>query len=130
MPIEKKILREAFTDLLPEEVIWRQKEQFSDGVGYGWIDHLKKFTEKQVTDKMWRAVKKRFPIQTPNSKEQYYYRMIFDELFKSKSAASTVPVGPSVACSTPTALRWSKEFKSADPSGRAVASVHIKGLVK
>ena len=129
--IEKEILRKAFADMLPEEILWRQKEQFSDGVGYGWIDSLKKHAEGHVTDEMMADAKRRFPDQTPNSKEQYYYRMIFDELFKSKSAASTVPVGPSIACSTPAALRWSKEFSSmTDPSGRAVASVHVDGLTK
>lgn len=127
--IEKSVLREAFRDLLPDEILWRQKEQFSDGVGYGWIDHLKGFAEKQVTDAMMAGVKKVFPKQTPTSKEQYYYRGIFDELFKSKSAPLIVPVGPSIACSTPTAIRWSKEFKGMeDPSGRAVASVHHTGL--
>ena len=122
--MEKGILREAFADMLPREIAWRQKEQFSDGVGYGWIDYLKKYTEEHVTYEMWKDVRKRFPVQTPNSKEQYYYRSLFDELFKSESAAATVPVGPSVACSTPTALRWSKEFKDVDPSGRAIASIH------
>ena len=127
--IEKKILRKAFEGFLPDDILWRQKEQFSDGVGYGWIDHLKKFSEKKVSDKMMADVKIRFPEQTPTSKEQYYYREIFDSLFKSKSAASTVPVGASIACSTPTAFRWSKEFaKMDDPSGRAV-SVHKKAIV-
>lgn len=123
--IEKSILREAFKGFLPDEILWRQKEQFSDGVGYGWIDYLKQFAEQHITDSMMADAKKTFPKQTPTSKEQYYYRGIFDELFKSKSAALTVPVGPSIACSTPTAIRWSKEFKGMeDPSGRAVVSVH------
>jgi len=127
--IEKKILRKAFEGFLPDDILWRQKEQFSDGVGYGWIDHLKKLSEKKVSDKMMADAKIRFPEQTPTSKEQYYYREIFDSLFKSKSAASTVPVGASIACSTPTAFRWSKEFaKMDDPSGRAV-SVHKKAIV-
>ena len=127
--IEKSILREAFEGFLPEEILWRQKEQFSDGVGYSWIDSLKKFTEDQVTDTEMARVKRAFPKQTPTSKEQYYYRTMFDSFFKSPSAALTVPVGPSVACSTPAAMRWSKEFKgTGDPSGRAVASVHKDGL--
>ncbi len=129
--IEKKILRDAFKDVLPTEVLWRQKEQFSDGVGYEWIDYLKQYTESHVTDAMMQDAAARFPLQTPTSKEQYYYRTLFDELFKGKSAAMTVPVGPSIACSTPTAFRWSKEFeKMDDPSGRAVQSVHKKGISK
>jgi asparagine synthase (glutamine-hydrolysing) len=123
--IEKKILREACKDLLPEEILWRQKEQFSDGVGYEWIDYLKKYAEEHITDEMMSRIAEIFPEQTPTSKEQYYYRTIFDELFKSKSAPLTVPVGPSIACSTPTAFRWSQEFaKIDDPSGRAIQSIH------
>ena len=123
--IEKGILREAFEGMLPDKILWRQKEQFSDGVGYGWIDYLKEFAERQVSDKELAAAARRFPIQTPTSKEQYYYRTIFDEFFQSRSAPKTVPVGPSIACSTPTAARWSKEFNGKeDPSGRAVTSVH------
>lgn len=123
--IEKEILRSAFKGLLPDEILWRQKEQFSDGVGYGWIDYLKKFSEEHITDSMMADAKIVFPKQAPTSKEQYYYRRIFDEFFKSESAASTVPIGPSIACSTPAAIRWSKEFKGMeDPSGRAVISVH------
>ena len=126
---EKKILREAFEGLIPREILWRQKEQFSDGVGYGWIDYLKRYTEEHITDDMMNKVSEKFHIQTPTSKEQYYYRTIFDELFKSPSAAATVPVGPSIACSSPTAFRWSKEFeKMNDPSGRAVSSVHEQGI--
>jgi len=129
--VEKKILRQAFEGLIPKEILWRQKEQFSDGVGYGWIDYLKKYTEEHVTNEMMKDVEKKFPQSTPNSKEQYYYRTIFDELFHSKSAALTVPVGPSIACSSPTAFRWSKEFeKMNDPSGRAVQSVHEHGVKK
>ncbi|HYD02947.1 MAG TPA: asparagine synthase B [Alphaproteobacteria bacterium] len=129
--IEKKILRDSFTDLLPPEILYRQKEQFSDGVGYSWIDELKKLAEQQVSDSDFAAAAERFPVQTPTSKEQYYYRTIFDSHFKSPSAASTVPVGPSIACSTPTALRWSKEFENmADPSGRAVKSVHLQAVEK
>jgi len=128
---EKRILREAFEGLIPKEILWRQKEQFSDGVGYGWIDYLKKYTEEHITEQMMQEITTKFPEQTPTSKEQYYYRTIFDELFKSKSAASTVPVGPSIACSSPTAFRWSKEFeKMNDPSGRAVNAIHEKGVKK
>lgn len=127
--IEKHALRRAFEGMLPDEVLWRQKEQFSDGVGYGWIDRLKKRAEELVSDSMMERVKERFPVQTPTSKEQYHYRMIFDELFPGRAAAMTVPVGPSVACSTPAAMEWSKEFKGMDdPSGRAVPSVHVKGF--
>lgn len=127
--MEKSILREAFEGFLPKEILWRQKEQFSDGVGYGWIDHLKKFTEERITDSMMTGVGERFPKQTPTSKEQYYYRTIFDGFFKSKSAPMTVPVGPSIACSTPKAMEWSKEFRGvADPSGRAVVGIHQHGL--
>jgi len=129
--IEKYVLRKAFSDLLPKDILWRQKEQFSDGVGYSWIDHLKKHSSEAITDKMMTDAKKRFSKQTPSSKEEYFYREIFDSLFKSKSAAMTVPVGPSIACSTPTAYRWSKQFKGmADPSGRAVKGVHEKAVEK
>jgi asparagine synthase (glutamine-hydrolysing) len=126
--IEKKILREACSDLLPRSILWRQKEQFSDGVGYGWIDYLKSFAERHVTDIELLHASERFKVQAPTSKEQYYYRTIFDELFKSPSAASTVPVGPTIACSTPTAIRWSKAFEAmADPSGRSV-QLHEKAV--
>jgi asparagine synthase (glutamine-hydrolysing) len=119
--IEKYVLRKAFEGYIPEEILWRQKEQFSDGVGYGWIDYLKKHAESAVTDEMMANAKTRFPVQTPNSKEEYYYRQIFDKYFPCPTAALTVPVGPTIACSTPTAFRWSKEFaKHADPSGRSV----------
>jgi asparagine synthase (glutamine-hydrolysing) len=128
--IEKDLLRRSFEGVFPDSsVLWRQKEQFSDGVGYGWIDQLKKFTEAHVTDKMMASAAERFPVQVPTSKEQYYYRTIFDELFHSRSAASTVPVGPSVACSTPRAMRWSEDFaKMVDPSGRAVRGVHKQSV--
>ena len=119
--IEKYVLRKAFEGYIPEEILWRQKEQFSDGVGYGWIDYLKKHAEGAVTDEMMANAKTRFPIQTPSTKEEYYYRQIFDGYFTCPNAALTVPVGPTIACSTPTAFRWSKEFaKIADPSGRSV----------
>jgi len=119
--IEKYVLRKAFEGYIPEEILWRQKEQFSDGVGYGWIDYLKKHAESSVSDEMMANAKTRFPVQTPQSKEEYYYRQIFDSYFSCPAAALTVPVGPTIACSTPTAFRWSKEFaKNADPSGRSV----------
>jgi asparagine synthase (glutamine-hydrolysing) len=123
--IEKSILREAFPDLLPDEVLWRQKEQFSDGVGYGWIGSLKRQAEQQVTDEMMENISQRFPQQTPTSKEGYLYRTIFDNIFTNPTACLTVPVGPSIACSTPTAFRWSQAFAAMDdPSGRAVRGIH------
>jgi asparagine synthase (glutamine-hydrolysing) len=129
--IEKYVLRKAFKGYIPRDILWRQKEQFSDGVGYGWIDHLKKHAERVVTEEMMVDAKRRFPVQTPSTKEEYFYREIFDSFFPSPAAAMTVPVGPTIACSTPTAFRWSKEFaKMADPSGRAVKSVHEKALGK
>ena len=123
--IEKKILREAFSDMLPQEIAWRQKEQFSDGVGYNWIDTLKKVTSQAVTDQAMAHAAKRFPINTPQNKEEYYYRTIFEEHFPSSSAARSVPSVPSVACSTPEALSWDSSFSNLnDPSGRAVKGVH------
>lgn len=123
--IEKKIVREAFADMLPESVAWRQKEQFSDGVGYSWIDTLKKITSEQVSDEQMAHAAERFPINTPMNKEEYYYRSIFEEYFPSESAARSVPSVPSVACSTAEALAWDASFKNVnDPSGRAVAGVH------
>jgi asparagine synthase (glutamine-hydrolysing) len=123
--MEKWILRKAFEDYLPESVAWRQKEQFSDGVGYNWIDTLKEMTSLNVSDEQLANARYRFPINPPLSKEEYYYRSIFDEHFPSDSAASCVPSVPSVACSTPEALAWDASFKNAnDPSGRAVKSVH------
>lgn len=123
--IEKWILRKAFEDLLPESITWRQKEQFSDGVGYSWIDSLKEVAENEVTDEMITNSKFRFPLNTPQNKEEYRYRTIFEEHFPSETAAGTVPSVPSVACSTPIALEWDEAFKNAnDPSGRAVLSVH------
>ncbi|OJX29345.1 MAG: asparagine synthase B [Chryseobacterium sp. 36-9] len=119
--MEKWVLRKAFEDILPESIAWRQKEQFSDGVGYSWIDTLKQIAEDEVTDEMMTNAKFRFPINTPMSKEEYRYRTIFDEHFPSDSAASCVPSVPSVACSTPVALEWDEAFKKMnDPSGRAV----------
>ncbi len=123
--VEKKIVREAFADMLPEEVAWRQKEQFSDGVGYSWIDTLKRITAERVSDEEMAHAAERFPINPPRNKEEYYYRSIFAEHFPSDSAARTVPSVPSVACSTAEALAWDAAFKNMnDPSGRAVAGVH------
>lgn len=123
--IEKKIVREAFADMLPEDVAWRQKEQFSDGVGYSWIDTLKAVTAQAVTDEQMAHAAERFPITPPMNKEEYYYRSIFEEYFPSESAARSVPSVPSVACSTAEALAWDESFKNMnDPSGRAVAGVH------
>ena len=123
--IEKKVVREAFADLLPEEVAWRQKEQFSDGVGYSWIDTLKQITASAVSDEQMAHAAERFPINPPQNKEEYYYRSIFAEHFPSDSAAHSVPSVPSVACSTAEALAWDASFKNQnDPSGRAVAGVH------
>ena len=125
--MEKWILRKAFEDYLPESVAWRQKEQFSDGVGYNWIDTLKKIASEKVTDTQLANAKFRFPVQPPMSKEEYYYRSIFSEHFPSDSAAASVPSVPSVACSTPEALAWDKSFQNLnDPSGRAVKNVHIE----
>ena len=123
--IEKKIVRDAFADMLPESVAWRQKEQFSDGVGYSWIDTLKEITSAAVTDEQMTHAAERFPINTPLCKEEYYYRSIFEEHFPSESAARAVPHEASVACSTAKALEWDEAWKNMnDPSGRAVAGVH------
>ncbi|NNE27622.1 MAG: asparagine synthase B [Saprospiraceae bacterium] len=123
--IEKHILRKAFEDILPEEVAWRQKEQFSDGVGYSWIDSLKALVEKEVSDEQFEARAFRYPVNPPQSKEEYYYRTIFSEHFSSDQAASCVPSVPSIACSTPVALEWDEAFRNQnEPSGRAIKSVH------
>lgn len=123
--IEKWVLRKAFEDMLPESIAWRQKEQFSDGVGYSWIDSLKMLAEQQVTDAMMKRASQRFPINTPMNKEEYFYRSIFEELFPSQTAAQCVPSVPSVACSTAEALAWDESFKNMnDPSGRAIKGVH------
>lgn len=123
--IEKKIVREAFSGMLPEAVAWRQKEQFSDGVGYSWIDTLKKITSAQVTDEQMAHAAERFPVNTPLCKEEYYYRSIFAEHFPSESAARSVPQEASVACSTAIAREWDEAFKKMnEPSGRAVSGVH------
>lgn len=125
MRIEKRLLRQAFRDMLPEEIVFRQKEQFSDGVGYSWIDTLKKLADEKVSDRQFEAAAKRFPVNTPLNKEEYYYRSIFEEFFPSESAAACVPHEASVACSTATALAWDESFRHLnDPSGRAVSGVH------
>jgi asparagine synthase (glutamine-hydrolysing) len=123
--MEKWVVRKAFEKYLPKSVAWRQKEQFSDGVGYSWIDTLKEIVEKEVTDEQLANAKFKFPIQTPTSKEEYYYRSIFAKHFPSDTAAWSVPQEASVACSTKIALEWDESFKNMnDPSGRAVAFVH------
>jgi len=125
--IEKKIVRDAFADMLPEEVAWRQKEQFSDGVGYSWIDTLKQLTSEAVSDEQMEHAAEQFPINPPKNKEEYYYRSIFAEHFPSDSAARSVPSEASVACSTSIALEWDAAFRNMnDPSGRAVKGVHEK----
>ncbi len=125
--IEKWVVRKAFEDYLPAEVAWRQKEQFSDGVGYSWIDSLKALTKDRISDNELENAKYRFPIHPPMTKEEYYYRTIFEEHFSSDSAAACVPSVPSVACSTPEALAWDESLKNAnDPSGRAVKNVHVE----
>jgi len=123
--MEKNILREAFEGYLPDSILWRQKEQFSDGVGYSWIDSLKDYAKQEVSDKQLAQAKQRFPLKTPLSKESYLYRQIFESHFQSQTAIDTVPFEPSIACSTKTALKWDQNFSNnADPSGRAVKNVH------
>jgi asparagine synthase (glutamine-hydrolysing) len=123
--IEKWALRQAFDGYLPEEILWRQKEQFSDGVGYSWIDSLRDYAEREVSDGQLERAKFRFPRNTPLTKEAYLYRTLFESHFPSEAAAGTVPEGPSIACSTPTAIAWDEAFEGhADPSGRAVRGVH------
>ena len=125
--MEKWILRKAFEDMLPEEICWRQKEQFSDGVGYNWIDTLKKMTEEKVSDAEFARRENRFPVNPPKTKEEYYYREIYSKLFPSDSAAKVVPHEAGVACSTAKALEWDAAWKNMDePSGRAIAGVHDK----
>lgn len=129
--MEKWILRKAFEDMLPEQVTWRQKEQFSDGVGYAWIDTLKEMVDQKVSDLELANAQYRFPIQTPKTKEEFYYRTLFETHFPSDAAALSVPSLPSVACSSPVALAWDEAFKNMnDPSGRAVAQVHTEGYGK
>ncbi|GGD55940.1 asparagine synthase B [Muriicola marianensis] len=129
--MEKWVVRKAFESYLPESVAWRQKEQFSDGVGYSWIDTLKEMVAAEVSDEQLANAKFRFPIQTPTSKEEFYYRSIFESHFPSDAAALSVPQEASVACSTQIALEWDEAFKNMnDPSGRAVARVHADAYVK
>lgn len=129
--MEKWVVRKAFENYLPKSVAWRQKEQFSDGVGYSWIDTLKALVDKEITDEQMNNAHFKFPIQTPTTKEEYYYRSIFEEHFPSDAAALSVPQEPSVACSTKIALEWDEAFKNMnDPSGRAVAQVHEDAYVK
>jgi len=125
--MEKWILRKAFEDFLPSSVVWRQKEQFSDGVGYSWIDSIRKFAEDQVSNTLFENAKYRFPYNPPRNKEEYFYRTIFYSHFPSEAAAKTVPSVPSVACSTATALEWDESFKNMnEPSGRVIKTVHNK----
>ena len=127
--IEKAVLREAFEGYLPDSILWRQKEQFSDGVGYGWIDGLKAHAGARVSDRELAAAGKRFPINPPATKEAYYYRSVFEEFYPGPAAAETVPGGKSIACSSPAAIAWDASFASAaDPSGRAIAGVHNAAL--
>ena len=125
--MEKWIIRKAFEDMLPDSIAWRQKEQFSDGVGYNWIDTLKKMTEEKVSDAEFARRENRFPVNPPKTKEEYYYREIYSRLFPSDSAAKVVPHEAGVACSTAKALEWDAAWKNMDePSGRAIAGVHDK----
>ena len=129
--MEKWVLRKAFEDYLPDSIAWRQKEQFSDGVGYSWIDALKEMVAKEVSDEQIKNAHFRFPTQTPRNKEEFYYRGIFEDHFPSDAAALSVPSIPSVACSTPVALEWDEEFRNQnDPSGRAVLKIHKKAYKK
>lgn len=129
--MEKWVIRKAFEEYLPESVTWRQKEQFSDGVGYSWIDTLKALVDAEITDEQMKNAHFKFPIQTPTTKEEYYYRSIFEGHFPSNAAALSVPQEPSVACSTKIALEWDEAFKNMnDPSGRAVAKVHADAYQK
>ncbi len=126
-PIEKWPLRKAFEGYIPTEVLWRQKEQFSDGVGYNWINMLKATAENEISDAMMAGAPERFPVKTPETKEAYFYRQIFERHFSSATAINCVPWERSVACSTETALKWDAAFeKMVDPSGRAVMDVHTE----
>ncbi len=128
--IEKSVLREAFEGYLPQEILWRQKEQFSDGVGYGWIDGLKAHAEAQVSDADFATAETRFPVNPPQTTEASFYRRLFEEIFPGEACANTVPGGKSIACSSPAAIAWDAAFATmADPSGRAVAGVHNDALV-
>lgn len=128
--MEKYILRKTFEGYLPDEILWRQKEQFSDGVGYSWIDSLKEMVDHEISDKKLATATHRFPIKTPTTKEEYYYRNIFEKHFPNPSAVACVPLEPSIACSTGAAIKWDASFKdNLDPSGRAVTNIHSKGDV-
>jgi asparagine synthase (glutamine-hydrolysing) len=123
--MEKHILRKAFDGYIPDEILYRQKEQFSDGVGYSWIDSIREVAENKISDEMFTEAEKRYPINAPVTKEGFYFRSIFEGHFPGDEAANCVPGGPSIACSTPTAIKWDESFKNmADPSGRAIKSVH------
>ncbi|CCF66701.1 asparagine synthase B [Xanthomonas citri] len=127
--MEKGVLREAFAGYLPESILWRQKEQFSDGVGYGWIDGLKAHAQSQVSDRELAAADRRYPVNPPQTKEAYFYRSLFEQFFPGQAAAETVPGGKSIACSSPTAIAWDASFAAmADPSGRAITGVHAQAL--
>lgn len=127
--MEKAVLREAFEGYLPDEILWRQKEQFSDGVGYGWIDGLKAHAEAHVSDADFAQAEQRFAINPPQTREAFFYRRIFEEAFPGEGCANTVPGGKSIACSSPAAIEWDASFaNAADPSGRAVAGVHQSAL--
>jgi asparagine synthase (glutamine-hydrolysing) len=127
--IEKAMLRAAFEGYLPQEILWRQKEQFSDGVGYGWIDGLKAHADAQVSDRELAAAGRRFPFNPPQTKEAYFYRVIFERFYPTAAAAETVPGGKSIACSSPAAIAWDASFAGmADPSGRAVTGVHAQAV--
>jgi asparagine synthase (glutamine-hydrolysing) len=127
--MEKHLLREAFRGLIPDRVLWRQKEQFSDGVGYGWIDSLKEHAANAVSDAQMESARFRFPYNTPPTREAYFYRDLFHRHFPQDWAARCVPGGPSVACSTAAALEWDPALKEiVDPSGRAVRAVHQSAL--
>jgi asparagine synthase (glutamine-hydrolysing) len=129
--MEKSVLREAFEGYLPHSILWRQKEQFSDGVGYGWIDGLKAYAASQVSDRDFARASVRFPINPPQSKEAYLYRRIFEQHFPVSACANTVPGGKSIACSSPAAIMWDEGFEAAaDPSGRAVVGIHRASLIK
>jgi len=124
--MEKAVLREAFAGALPEKILWRQKEQFSDGVGYGWIDSLKAHAALAISDAELGRAGVRYPINPPPTKEALLYRKLFERAFPQACSALTVPGGPSIACSSPAAIAWDPAFAAAaDPSGRAVAGVHL-----
>ena len=127
--IEKAVLREAFDGALPDAILWRQKEQFSDGVGYGWIDGLKAYAEQAISEREFAAAGARYPLNTPATKEAFLYRRIFEQYFPGEACAATVPGGKSIACSSPAALAWDPAFaNAADPSGRAVRGVHDNAI--